>query len=130
LNGDDYLFLLRLVRFLLGEILKLAVINDFTNRRLSVRSDLNQIHAPFARGANCIARVHDPELFPVFRNHAHLGHADSLVNSSYRRAAKIGTAAASKTCSYCCTSSVKSFEFRVLKFQVMANLKLETWNLK
>jgi hypothetical protein len=61
-----------------------------------------------ARGTNGVTRIHDPELFTVFGNHAHLGYANPFVNSCDRRTAKIGTTAASKTCSYCCTSSVSS----------------------
>ena len=118
LDGNDNLFLFRLVRFLLGEILKLAIVYDLANRRVSIRCDLDQIHASFARGPNCIARVHDAEFFTVFSNYAHLWDAYAFVNARGRRATMIGTTAASKTCSYFCTSSVKCFRFQVPVFKL------------
>src|SRR5438105_2609503 len=53
LDRDDYLLLFRLVCFLLRFILKLSEVDDLANRRLGVRRDLNQVHASFARSANC-----------------------------------------------------------------------------
>ena len=104
LDGDDNLFLLRLVCFFLGEVLKLAIVDDFANRRVGVWRDLDQVHASFARGADCVARVHNAELFPVFSYYAHLWDAYAFVNARGRRATMVRTTAASKTC-YCCTSS-------------------------
>jgi len=104
LDGDDNLFLFRLVRFLLGEVLKLAIVDDLANRRVSIRCDLDQIHASFSRGPNCVARVHDAEFFTVFSDYAHLWDAYAFVNARGRRATMIRTTTASKTCSYFCTS--------------------------
>src|SRR6202048_4146901 len=117
LYGDDHLFLFSLVRLFLGQVLVLAIINNLANRRLGVRRDLDQIHASRARGANGVTRVHDAKLFTVFGNDAHLGHANAFVDACDRRTAKIRTSAASKTCSYCCTSSVRvsSSTFQSLK---------------
>ena len=132
LDDDDHLFLLGLVRLLLGQVLKSAKVDDLAHRRLGIRRDLNQIHAPFSRAPNGVARVHDSELFTVFGNYAHLGYANTFVNSYDRRTAETGTTAASKTCSYCCTSSVKSPEFRVWSFEIATagNSNPETRNLK
>src|SRR6185503_15338966 len=104
LDRDDDLFLFRLVRFLFGFVLKLAKVDDLANGRLGVRRDFDQVHAPVARLANSIACVHHTELFAVVANHTHLGNAYALVNSSNRSTPKIRTAAATKTCSYWCTS--------------------------
>lgn len=132
LDGYDDLFLLRLIGLFLGEVLKLAIVDDFANGWLGVRRDLDQIHALFARRANGVTGIHDSELFTVFGNDADLGHANALVDACYRRPAKIGTTAASKTCSYCCTSSVKRPEFRVWSFELVGrpNSKPETRNSK
>src|SRR5258707_13645062 len=116
LDGDDDLFLLRLVRFFLGEVLKLAIVDDLANRRVSVGCDLNQVHASFSRGTNGVTRIHDAEFFPVLSNYAHLWDAYAFVNARGRRATMIRTTAASKTCSYFCTSSVKCFRFQVPSF--------------
>src|SRR6266851_9514717 len=117
LDGNDNLFLFRLVRFLLGEVLKLAIVNDLANRRVSIRRDLDQVHASFSRGPNCVARVHDAEFFTVLSNYAHLRDAYAFVNARGRRATMIRTTTASKTCSYFCTSSVKGFKFQVSGFK-------------
>src|SRR5258708_3136719 len=111
LNRDDDLFLFGFVRLLLRQVLKLPIVDDFAHRRIGVRRYLNQVHPFFARGANSVTRVHDPELFTVFGNYAHLRYANTFVNSCDRRTAETGTTAASKTCSYCCTSSVRSTDF-------------------
>ena len=126
LNRDHDLLLLRFIRLLLGQVLKLAIVDDLAHRRIGVRSNLNQVHAFFARAANRVTRVHDPKLFAVFGNHAHLGYANTFVNAYDRRTAKTGTTAASKTCSYCCTSLVKSYEFRVWGFEIATRWQLET----
>src|SRR5438105_3161002 len=106
LDGDDDLLLFRLVCFLLGFVLKLAEVDDFANRRLSVGRDFDQVHAFLAGSANRFARVHDAQRFALIGDDAHLRYANSFVYSSYRRAPKIGAATSTKTCSYCCTSSV------------------------
>ena len=104
LDGNDNLLFLCLVCFFLGEVLKLAIVDDLANRRVSVWCDLDQVHASFSRGPNCVARVHDAEFFTVFSNYAHLWDAYAFVNARGRRATMIGTTTASKTCSYFCTS--------------------------
>jgi len=118
LDGNDNLFLFRLVRFLLGEVLKLAIVNDLANRWISIWCDLDQVHASLSRGPNCVARVHDAEFFTVFSNYAHLRDAYAFVNARGRRATMIRTTTASKTCSYFCTSSVKCFRFQVPSFKL------------
>ena len=110
-DRDDNLFLLRLVRLLLLFLLKLSEVNDFANGRIGIWRHFNQIHSFVTRGANRLARIHHPKLFPVIANHAHLGHADPFVNSSYRRSPKIRTTATAKTCSYCSTSLVSGTDF-------------------
>jgi hypothetical protein len=118
LDGNDDLFLLRLVRFFLGEVLKLAIVDDLANRRVSVRRDLDQVHASFSRGTNGVACVHDAEFFTVLSYYAHLRDAYAFVNARGRRATMIRTTAASKTCSYFCTSSVKRFTSQVPSFKL------------
>ena len=103
-NRDDDLFLFGLVRFLFGLVLELAKVNDLANRRFGIRRDFHQVHSLFARQANRVSRIHDAELLAVIGDHAHLRHANPFINSCYGRAAKIRATAASKTCSYCCTS--------------------------
>jgi len=93
--------------------LKFPVVNNFANGRFGVGGDLNQVHALFARGPNCVARIHDSEFFTLFGNDANLGHANAFVDTYDRRTAKVGTAAASETCSYYCTSSVKQHRLAV-----------------
>src|SRR6266567_2065678 len=131
LNDDYGLFLFRLVGFFLGFVLKLAKINYSTNRRLGPRRNLDEIETLLPGGAHRVTRVHHAKLFALIANHAHLGYADSLVDSSHRRAPKIGTTATAKTCSYCCTSWVESFEFRVRSFELRnrCNSKSETIHL-
>ena len=104
LDGDDDLFLLRLVRLLLRFVLKLSEVDDFANGRFGVGRDLNQIHALLTRATNCIARVQHAKLFAIFTDHAHLRHANPFVNPNYRPTAEVRATAASKTCSYVCTS--------------------------
>src|SRR6266853_1207380 len=129
-NSDDDLFLLGFVRLLLRQVLKLAIVDDLAYWRIGVRGYLDEVHAFFARSANSVTRVHDAELFTVLGNHAHLGYANTFVNPYDRRTAKTGTTAASKTCSYCCTSLVKSCEFRVWSFELVpgCNSKPKTRN--
>src|SRR6266704_520334 len=117
LNDDYGLFLFRLVGFLFGFVLKLAKVNYSANRRLGSRRNLDEIETLLPGGAHRVTRVHHAKLFALIANHAHLGHADSLVDSSHWRATKIGTTAAAKTCSYCCTSWVRSFKFQVSGFK-------------
>src|SRR5437868_11231824 len=115
LDRDDDLLLFRLVCFLLRFILKLSEVDDFANRRLGVSRNFHQVHAPFTRSANRFASLHHAKLLAIVTNHAHLGHANPFVNSSYRRAPKIGATPSTKTCSYCCTSfvSVSGSRFQV-----------------
>src|SRR5258706_9022098 len=110
-DGDYDLFLLGFVCLLLRQVLKLPIVDDLAHRRIGVRRDFNQVHAFLTRGANSVTRIHDPELLAIFGNHANLGHANTFVNADNRRTAKTGTTAASKTCSYCCTSSVSGTDF-------------------
>src|SRR6185295_11679417 len=99
------LLLLCLVCLLLCFILILSEINDPANRRIRIRSDLDEIEPLFTGGAHCIAHVHHAQLFSLVTNHAHLRHANSLVNTNWRHAPVIRTlTATSKACSYCCTS--------------------------
>src|SRR5204863_1871579 len=104
LDGDDDLFLFGLVGLLLLLVLKFSEVNNLANGRIGIGCHLNQIHATLTRCANCLARVHDPKLFSIVANYAHLGHANAFVNSSHRRSPKIRTTATAKTCSYCRTS--------------------------
>src|SRR3954462_8985185 len=107
LNSDDDLLLLGLVCFLFLLVLKLAEVDDFANRRIGIRRNFHQIHAPFTGHANRFACVHDAELLAIFSSYAHLRHANPFVDSSDRRATKIRPSASTKTCSYGSTSWVK-----------------------
>ena len=123
LDGDDDLFLLRFVRFFLGFVLELAEIDNLANGRLGVWRNLDEIQSSLARRANRLARIHDSEWFAFVSDHAHLRNADPFVDSSNRRAPKIWATAASITCSYVCTSSVKVSSS---KFQVSSCSRLLT----
>jgi len=116
LDRNYDLFLLRLVGLFLGQVLELSIVNDFANRRVSVRRDFNQVHALLSGGPDGVTGVHDAEFFPVFGNYAHLWDAYAFVYARGRRATMIRTTTASKTCSYCCTSlsqRVSSSKFQV-----------------
>src|SRR3954447_14883402 len=90
-DRDRYLFLLRLVCLLLRFVLVLSEIDDATNRRIGVRSDLDEVQPLFPGGAHGIAYVHHAQLFSFLTNHAHLRHADSLVDTNRRDAPVIRT---------------------------------------
>src|SRR6185437_1759499 len=101
LDRDRYLLFLRLVCLLLRFVLILSEIDDATNRRIGVRSDLDQVQAFFPGGTHGIAHVHHAQLFSFLTNHAYLGHANSFVNPNRRHAPVIRTlTATSKACSY------------------------------
>src|SRR5215211_747829 len=105
LDRDRHLLLLRLVCLLLRFVLVLSEIDDPANRRIGVRSDLDEVEPLFPGGAHGIAHVHHAQLFSLFTNHAHLRYANSFVNPNRRHTPVIRTlTATSKACSYFCTS--------------------------
>ena len=105
LDGNRYLFLLRLVCLLLRFILELSKIDDPAHRGICVRSDLDQIKPFFTGRADGITHIHHAELLSFLTNHAHLRHANSFVNTNRRQTPIVRTlTATSKACSYCCTS--------------------------
>src|SRR5919112_1450423 len=100
LDRDRYLLLLRFVRLLLRFVLILSEIDDPANGRIGVWSDLDEIQPLLPGGAHSIAHVHHAQLFSLLTNHAHLRHANSLVNPNRRHAPVIRTlTATSKACS-------------------------------
>src|SRR6185295_11978387 len=100
------LLLLCLVRLLLCFVLILSEINDPANGRIGIRSDLDEIEPLLPGRTHRIAHVHHAQLFSLLTYHAHLGHANSLVNTNRRHTPVIrALSATSKACSYCCTSS-------------------------
>ena len=123
LDGDHDLLLLGFVGLLLLLILKLAKVDDLTNRRLSVGRDFDEIHPAIPRFANRFASVHDTELLAIVADHAHLRHANAFVNPSNGSASKIRAAATAKTCSYEAPPRLSS-SFQVPGFKrVNRNLK-------
>src|SRR6185369_11608612 len=101
LDRDRYLLLLRLVCLLLRFVLVFPEIDDATNRRIGVGSDLDEVQPLLPGGAHGIAHVHHAQLFPLLTNHAYLRHADSLVDPNRRHPPVIRTlTATSKACSY------------------------------
>ena len=107
-DGDDDLFFLRLVRLLLGFVLKLAEVDNATDGRVGGGRDFNQVQALLARLANGVARFHHAELFAVLTDDAHFGHANSFIDARHGSAPIVGAmTTTSKTCSYCCTSIVR-----------------------
>src|SRR6267143_513172 len=116
-NND--LFLLGLVRLLLGFVLELAKVDYSANRRLGARSNLDKVKPLFTRRANRFASVHHPELFAIITDHAHRGHANPFVYTRGWSAAVIRTlTTTSKAGSYFCTSKIRvhnRFRVRVLE---------------
>src|SRR5215204_1213519 len=105
LDRDRYLLLLRLVCLLLRFVLIFSKIDDPANWRIGVRSDLNQVQPFLPGGAHGIAHVHHAQLLSFLANHAHLRHANSVIDANRRHTPVIRTlTATSKACSYCCTS--------------------------
>src|SRR5678816_1341125 len=101
LDRDRHLLLLCFVCLLLRFVLVLSEIDDATNWRIGVGSDLDQVQRLFPGGAHGIAYVHHAQLFSFLTNHAHLRHANSLVDTNRRYAPVIRTlTATSKACSY------------------------------
>src|ERR1044071_5081322 len=106
LDRYRHLLLLCLVRLLLRFVLILSEIDDPANGGLGIRSDLDEIEPLLTGGTHGITHVHHAQLFSLIPNHAHLRHANSLVNTNRRQTPVIRTlTATSKACSYCCTSS-------------------------
>jgi hypothetical protein len=106
-DGDDDLFLLGLVRLLLGLVLELAKVNNAAHGRLGLRSDLDQIEPLLTRTADGVSGFQNAELFTIFIDHTHFRHADSFVDSRDRGATIVrALSATSKACSYFCTSRV------------------------
>src|SRR5205085_6601564 len=95
LDRDHDLFLLRFVCLFLLLVLKLAKVDNFANGRLGIRCDLDKIHSLLARAPDRIASFQHTELFTVVAHHAHLRHANALVNSNNWSAAEIWPTAAS-----------------------------------
>src|SRR5215213_6205030 len=112
LDRDRYLLLLCLVRLLLRFVLVLSEIDYSANRGIGVRSDLDEVQPLFPGGAHGIAHVHHAQLFSFVTNHAHLRHANSLVDTDRRYAPVIRTlTATSKACSY---STPPKIELRII----------------
>ena len=131
LNCDRYLFLLGLVRFLLGFVLKFSEVNNPANRWVGSGGYLNQVQSFFSGGANGISNIQNAELLTFLAYDPDLRDANSLVNTGDRQAPVIRTlAATSKACSYTSPPKIKSFEFRVSSFESnqpeTRNPKLET----
>src|SRR5262245_10877616 len=101
--GD--LLLLRFVPLLLRFVLELTEVDNPANRRIGVWGYFDEIQTAIPSGTNSVAHVHDAKLFTFLANHAYLRHADSLVDAYWRQSPVVGPwTAASKACSYCCTS--------------------------
>ena len=114
LDGDRDLFLLCLVRLLLGFVLKLPEVNNSANRRVGRSGDLHEIQTFFPGGANCVSNVEYAELFTLLANDPYLGNTNSLVNAGNRQAPVIRTlAATSKACSYTSPPSLRSLKSQV-----------------
>src|SRR6266550_8426229 len=116
LDRYRYLFLLRLVSFLLGFVLKFSEVNDSANGRIGCSSNLHEVETFFPGGANGISNIQHAELLTLLANHSHLRNANSFINAGNRQAPVIRTrAATSKACSYASPPKVNvlGFEFRV-----------------
>src|SRR6185369_8580424 len=79
LYRNRYLVLLGLVSFLFLLVEKLSVIDQFTDRRLSVGSDLDEIDTSGSCFLNSIPRIHDAQGFTIFRNNSYRRNADAFI---------------------------------------------------
>src|SRR5690606_24874212 len=79
LNG--HLFLFRLMSLFLLLILELAVIDHFTDRRLCVWGDLDQVDSASPGLLYRVTRVHYAKRVAVIRYHAYRRDADSLIRT-------------------------------------------------
>ena len=114
LDGDRYLLLFRLVRFLLGFVLKLSEVNDAANWRIGGGSNFHEIQTFFPRGADGVANIHHAKLLAFVADDTYLGNTNSFVNAGDGLAPVIRTlAATAKACSYTSPPKVRSFELRV-----------------
>src|ERR1051325_8725478 len=101
LDRDRHLLLLRFVCLLLRFVLVLSEIDDATNRRIGVGRNLDEVQPFLTRCTHGIAHVHHAQLLSFLPNHAHFGHANSLVDPNRRHAPVVRTlTATSKACSY------------------------------
>src|SRR5205814_1350406 len=130
LDGDGYLFFLRLISLLLGFVLKLSEVNNSANRRVGRGGNLHKVETLFSGGANSVSNVEHAELFTLLADHSYLRNTNSLVNTGDRQAPVIRTlAATSKACSYTSPPKVRSFGFRVPSLSLI-NPKHRTRNSK
>ena len=115
-DGDDDLFLLRLVRLLLGLVLKLAesIMRQTGGSAVAATSTRSK---PFSRASRTASRVSiTPSCSPSSPMTRTCGtRILSLMRATGARRLSGRLPATSKACSYCCTSSVK---FNALRFQV------------
>jgi hypothetical protein len=85
------LFFLRFGGFLFLLVEKLAVIDDFADRRFGVRRNFDQILSFVARSLNGVARIHHADLPAVFVDDADGRNANPLVGAVQRASKAIGT---------------------------------------
>jgi len=77
--------LLRTASLLLSDrlfVFELAVVHDLADRRLSVRSDLNEIQPPAFRQSLRVTRRHDAQHLPLTVKNTHLRYANLVVYAS------------------------------------------------
>ena len=92
LELGDLLILLGFPLLLCLLILELAVIKDTADRGNGRRSNFHQIHAGFARLAQCIINSHDAQLLTFWPDEAYISGTDAFVD------AKLFTDARSPRC--------------------------------
>src|SRR5258708_3373108 len=105
LDRDRDLLFLGFVGFLFLFVLELAEINYAADGRLRSWRHLDQVETTLSGRPNRLLYSQHTQLFALFANYSHLGHANPFVNAHDREpTVSRSRTATSKACSYCCTS--------------------------
>ena len=86
LDGNESLFGLRFLLFLLLLVLVLAEVYDSANGRLSLRRDLDQIKSFSSRDLDCLLGRHYSKLVAVVIDYADLTNSNTIVDTNRRHA--------------------------------------------
>ena len=74
------LVLARLLELLRLLVLVLGVVEHAAHGRAGLRGDLDEVEIAFLGEAERVGRLHHADLIALVVDHAHLGHADALVD--------------------------------------------------